>query len=49
MSRVSDYNITAEKQGAAAVVAVPIQTENTGASDGIRTHDLLFTKQLLYP
>jgi len=20
-----------------------------GASDGIRTHDLLFTKQLLYP
>ena len=23
--------------------------EKAGASDGIRTHDLLFTKQLLYP
>ena len=23
--------------------------DETGASDGIRTHDLLFTKQLLYP
>ena len=25
------------------------QSECPGASDGIRTHDLLFTKQLLYP
>ena len=26
-----------------------LQMIEMGASDGIRTHDLLFTKQLLYP
>ena len=26
-----------------------IPRDGPGASDGIRTHDLLFTKQLLYP
>ena len=34
---------------AAEFVAEVLDLDQAGASDGIRTHDLLFTKQLLYP